>query len=266
MKISIIMSIFNDKVYLKDCLESIRRQTFTDWECILIDDGSTDGSSTILQQYADMDMRFKVIRLPENKGLAGALNVGISKAQGEFIARHDGDDIMLPNRLEEQYAHLMVNPSIDVLGSHASIIDEKGNVTGRLTTPAIPSPRNIMKVNPVIHPSVLIRKSVFEKYGAYNEKLRRCQDYDLWFRFMKHNVTFANLEKELLLYRITDKSYTKKRYKYRIYEAQILWNGLRLNKIPLIQGIYILKPLIVGLIPKKFYENFQRFYKFKRTA
>ncbi|MVO98684.1 glycosyltransferase family 2 protein [Paenibacillus lutrae] len=255
--ISIIMSVYNDENYLEESINSILNQTFTNWECIIINDASKDRSSEIIEHYSAIEPRIKVINLPVNQGLANALNMGIKNANGTYIARHDSDDIMLPDRLSKQFDFMETHKEIGVLGSFAKIIDEDGVLKGSIITPRIPNSNNICKGNPVIHPSVFIRKELFNQIGSYDSSLRRCQDYALWFHFISRGVNFYNLEEELLLYRITRSSYSKKKFRYRWSEAQIIWKGCRKLNKKFTGLVYAIKPILVGVLPKDIYRHIQ---------
>ena len=127
--VTIGLPFYNAEKYLALAIESVLQQTYTDWELLLLDDGSTDNSLSIAQSYAQKDSRIKVISDGKNKNLATRLNELPSLAQGLYLARMDADDIMLPARIERQLAVLKAHPEIDVLGTNAYIINDENAVT-----------------------------------------------------------------------------------------------------------------------------------------
>ncbi|MFA6136378.1 MAG: glycosyltransferase [Candidatus Paceibacterota bacterium] len=198
-KISVVMSVYNGEKFLKGAINSILSQTFTDFEFIIINDGSTDKSLDTIKTY--QDPRIKIISR-ENKGLTHSLNEGIKMSKGSYIARMDADDISLPTRLEEQIKFLELNKEIAICGTWAKIIDEKGEEMGEYKTPINNEEikRRIIFHNPFIHPSVMFKKEIMETVGLYNPKLKHVEDYELWTRIVSKFKT-ANIPQFLLKYR-----------------------------------------------------------------
>ena len=124
--LSVVMAVHNSAPYLREALSSVRWQTFTDWECICVDDGSTDKSPKILQDFADQDPRFRIFR-QEKSGIVPALTLGDGKARADIIARMDSDDVMLPSRLATQYAYLKSQPECVGVGANVQLIDPTGS-------------------------------------------------------------------------------------------------------------------------------------------
>lgn len=192
-KISVIMSVYNGEKYLREAIESILNQTFTDFEFLIVNDGSTDGSSEIIQSY--QDERARLINNEQNIGLTKSLNKAIRQARGEYIARQDADDISLPNRFEEQIKYFDRHPEVALLGTSVYKIDKQGKVVGRIIVPAKPS-GNLLKGNQFSHGSTMFKREVVDRLGGYNELFRYCQDYELWGRIAKH-YTVRNLPQAL---------------------------------------------------------------------
>ena len=182
-KISVIMSVYNGEKYLREAIESILNQTFIDFEFLIVNDGSTDGSLEIIQSY--QDERIRVINNEQNIGLTKSLNKAIKQARGEYIARQDADDISLPNRFEEQIKYFEKHPEVALLGTSVYKIDEQGKVVGRVIVPAKPS-GNLLKGNQFSHGSTMFKREVVDRLGGYNELFRYCQDYELWARIAKY--------------------------------------------------------------------------------
>ena len=130
MLVTIAIPVYNGESYLRDAIQSVVNQTFQDWELYLINDGSTDNSLAIMQEYALNDIRIKVIDDGQNKGLVTRLNQSIETAIGKYYARMDADDIMYVTRIEEQVRFLESHPDVDVLGTSIMIIDNENNIVG----------------------------------------------------------------------------------------------------------------------------------------
>jgi len=178
------MSVFNGARWLQESIESILTQSFTNFEFIIVDDGSQDASLEIMRRYAAVDPRIRVIVKP-NSGLADSLNVGIEAARGEWIARIDADDMAMPSRLATQLDHAIRDERCVILGSAIVRIDEQGRACGVATFPLNHKQLcRLMyrKINPIPHSSALFRKAAVCAVGGYRKRMRRSQDYDLWLR------------------------------------------------------------------------------------
>jgi glycosyltransferase involved in cell wall biosynthesis len=219
-KVSVVMSVYNGAAYLKDSVLSILRQTEDDFEFIIIDDGSTDGSHSILKEFADNDRRIKLVTR-ENKGLIFSLNEGISLAQSENIARMDADDIAYPDRLKKQLAY-MDKYNVAICGTWAEAINEAGEKVRELIySPDAHSIRIFtLQHNPYIHSSVLFKKDVFDKVGGYKNFLY-AEDYELWTRII-YEYNAGTVPEVLMKYRIHSNQITKKYHKKMLYTGLII--------------------------------------------
>ncbi len=199
--VSVILPVYNGFPYLDESINSVLKQSFNNYELIIIDDGSTDNSGTIIEKYNDPRIRFFQ---QSNKGLAATLNRGISLARGEYIARQDQDDVCFPLRFEKQIAFLEDNLAVGLVGTFAEIWDLNER-TGRLlkhpTNDAIIKFKLLFN-NHFVHSSMMIRRLVFEKVGGYTEDKSRHppEDYELWSRVMRE-FKIANLPEVLMAYR-----------------------------------------------------------------
>lgn len=210
--VSILMSVYNDTIYLQQSLESVAAQTFSDFECIIIDDASNVETQQALAIWATKDKRFKIVRNDTNKGLGASLNVALAASTGAYVARMDSDDVCLPHRLEKQVLYLKSNPDVTVVGTWASIIDSSGKKIGARHYPT--NNDEIVKLiwaNPMLHPTVMMRRDALLSLGGY-PPLRRKQDYALWFKAVRAGWKFANIAEELLLYRVTEVHFGKTRF------------------------------------------------------
>lgn len=205
-EISVIMSVYNSESYLKESVNSIINQTFSDFEFIIVDDSSTDSSLKILEQYALKDKRITLLKNIENSGLAVNLNKMISISKGKYIARMDADDISLPERLEKQHDFMENNPDIGVYGTQVIPFGSKAVKMHSAPLSHEEILASILFTNPMMHPTIMFRKNIFTETGIrYNESLRTSQDLDLWFSLIR-KIRFGNSPEVLLKYRIEQSS------------------------------------------------------------
>jgi hypothetical protein len=200
--VSVVMSVFNGERFLREAVDSILSQTFEDFEFIIIDDGSTDGSAAILDSYGKVDPRVQVYH-QENRGLVDALNRGCGSARGKYIARMDADDIALRDRLRRQVEFMEAHAEVGVLGGAIQYIDAVGRGLATLRLPI--HDRDIKSAlryaNPMAHPTAFLRKDVFTSVGGYRRIFAKAEDYDLWLRVAKRGQ-LANLKAVVLRYRL----------------------------------------------------------------
>ena len=178
--ISVLMSVYNGELCLTESIESILNQTFSDFEFLIINDGSTDSSWEIIQRYADKDQRI-VPLTQENIGLTKSLNKGILIAKGEFIARQDSDDLSLPKRFDKQLPWVKER-GYDLCCSRTWLLERK-RATPNLGY-WLPKGLVMLRQNPFIHGTYLMRKESINKLGGYNENYRFAQDYELITRWL----------------------------------------------------------------------------------
>src|SRR5688572_11820056 len=181
--VSVIMPVYNCSEYVHDAIESILGQTFTDFELIIIDDASTDNTKQVVKSFADP--RINLIEKSDNSGLSSSLNMGIDIAKGEFIARMDGDDISLPERLQKQVEFLRVNPKVILCGSWFQIIPGNYTIEHPLTDEEIRIA--FLDYCAIGHPTVMFNGSLLRSSGLkYNQAIEHAEDYDLWTRMIQH--------------------------------------------------------------------------------
>jgi hypothetical protein len=206
-KVTVLMPVFNGEPYLSEAIASILGQTFTDFELLIIDDGSTDRSRQIVRSLNDP--RVRLLCNDGNLRLIATLNRGLDEAHGMYVARMDADDISLPGRLEAQVAFLDLHPEIGVLGTGIQIIDAFG-VPG--TEILLPGNNALIRWNlalrsPLAHPTVMMRRSIIAAIGGYRTEPLHCEDYDLWWR-ASQVTRIANLPTVLLRLRKHGESVT----------------------------------------------------------
>jgi len=208
-EVSVVMSVYNGTLYLREAVESILNQTFGDFEFIVVDDGSTDSTWDILNRYARCDERILLFRNPENVGLTKSLNMGLRKARGRFIARQDGDDISFPERLASQMAYLQRHDDVGLLGTAYYKADSQGRRSARVYRHPQTDTEIRWKMlfhNAFCHTSVILRRELFVAGNdLYNEDLPYSQDYDLWVRVLRRTCA-ANLPKPLVAFRMHESS------------------------------------------------------------
>jgi GT2 family glycosyltransferase len=202
-RISVVLPAYNAAAYLREALASVRWQSVSTWECICVDDGSTDESGEILRQFAAADGRFRLIR-QENQGVVGALNRGIREAQHDWIAIMHADDIAAPKRFEVQRRFAQLNPDCVAIGSDMLYIDREGRPVYRqrsLQDHAEIERLLLAGKNTMCHPTVLMRRDAVLAAGLYREEYACVEDADLWLRLARHG-RLANVPAVLLKYRL----------------------------------------------------------------
>ena len=200
--VSVIMSVYNGEKYVAAAIESILGQTFTDFEFIIVDDGSQDGSADVIRSYEARDDRIRLLRIKRNIGVADARNRAMTLTSAEYIAIMDSDDVCLPQRLERQVEHMRANPSIGVLGAGAQAVNEDLRPLYPFDLPEHHAliAFNVFVGSFLVHSTVMLRRELLESVGGYEPSRRTAIDTELWTRLM-WRARFANLPEQLLLYR-----------------------------------------------------------------
>lgn len=206
-KVSVVMPVFNGEKYLGEAIDSILKQSFFDFEFIIINDASDDNTSVILNDYFLKDKRIVLIKNDNNMGLSSSLNKGLKMARGLYLARMDSDDIAISCRLKKQVSFLDNNPNVGMVGTAAYIVDLHGEALRKVksSTDNEILKKALKNSNQFIHPSMMFRKECIQKVGGYREELDGSEDYDLWLRISEH-FDIANLPEYLMSYRINPNS------------------------------------------------------------
>jgi len=244
--VTVLMSVYNGEKYLSDAIDSILNQTFPDFELLIINDGSIDGSSEILHNYSQQDKRIR-LHHQTNQGLIAALNKGLELARGKFIARMDADDVSLPERLAIQLAFLEAHPDVGVLGSGAVAMDSSGISS---YTVQFPMQHDVLRwflcfTNPIVHPTAMMRQPIVAQVGGYNAAAVHAEDYDLWCRLCC--VTrLSNLQNVLLLLRKHDSNVSK------VHTTQQLQNSVHISHLMI---SHILNEEISSDIVQRLWDN-----------
>jgi glycosyltransferase involved in cell wall biosynthesis len=207
-KVSVVMPAYNAERYVKESALSILKQTLTDFELIIIDDGSTDNTPSILRRLAASDSRIRLITQP-NAGVTASLNRGIEAARSNIIARMDADDVSLPDRLQAEYDYLTQHPGVVLVGTDYNVINDGGQTLSRVRVPNEDEDlRMLLRLNsPFAHGSVMYRKADFDRAGRYRKAGGSAEDYDLWVRFASLGTLYV-IPKVLFQWRLGDSNIT----------------------------------------------------------
>lgn len=206
--VSVLMPVYNASATLPECIESVLVQTHTDFELVCVDDGSTDGSTRVIEEAKKGDRRVRLIR-GGRRGIVGALNRGLKACKGEFIARMDADDIMHPDRLKAQLHYFLAGGQFDLLGTQVRMISDSGFLSSGVVryekwsnslTDHVDMVRELYVESPLVHPTFFLRKQFYEDLGGYRNS-PWAEDYDLIFRAHLKNAAFGKVPMTLLFWR-----------------------------------------------------------------
>lgn len=263
MKISVIMGIYNtlSKEMLETSINSILNQTYTDFEFIICDDGSTNECKKWAEEICKNDKRVRFIENEKNKGLAFTLNHCLEYAKGQYIARMDDDDESVLDRFEKQVNFLDNNPDIGLVASNMNLFDDESGIWGERKYKEYVKCEDFLYRVAVAHPTIMARREAYDIVNGYLDipKTLRVEDYDCFMRMFAKGIKMYNFQEPLLNYREDKNSAKKKKYKYRFNEVYVRYNGFKeLGILKLKNYIYVIKPLIAGLIPQKIIKSFQK--------
>src|SRR3546814_831261 len=220
--VTVFMSVYNSAAWLKEAIDSVISQTFTDLELLIIDDGSTDNSRAVIERCSDRRIRF--LHNEQNKGIVYTRNRGIREARGEFIAVLDSDDIAMPFRIERQYKHFSTHPDLGVCGGHAELIDKHGKATGehyQMPVGMANAGAELLFRNTLVNSTAMFRKEAAEVAGGYRDT-GLCEDYDLALR-IKERHQLDNLDEVLVKYRAHGSNTSSRQFReMRKSEGRIL--------------------------------------------
>jgi glycosyltransferase involved in cell wall biosynthesis len=253
--VTVLMPVYNAERFLKQAVHSVLSQTFTDFELLIINDGSTDTSVSIIQSFDDP--RIRLVHNERNIGVIGTLNKGLALANGKYIARMDADDYCLPVRLEKQVRYLGRNPEVAVLATHIIQVNADDEELGRWdddiqNTKPYQIFKTLAKTNCIAHPTVMMRTEIVRSYG-YHEKQKGSEDWDLWMRLVSDGHRIDKLSEFLLRYRLHTASVTaihnrglsieKKINRVRVTFLKDRLKKFRLKKFELLVMLAILRTI-----------------------
>jgi len=253
--ISVIMPVKNAGDFVGAAVESIIDQTYKSWEMIVVDDGSTDETGKILQKFARKDKRITVITNKKSKGIGASLNLALTKAKGKYIARMDGDDISLPNRLATQVAFLQKHPKIVAVGGQAEMIDGEGEIFAykHFPTDSTKLREMIMWMVPIQHPIMMARGEAY-KQCRYDETFKTAEDVEMFMQLLKFGE-LGNVPKVVYQYRKADTSNGYHNLKQTFYLTLLgRYRGItKHGYTPSVKGLVLslMQLLVVTLLPAK---------------
>lgn len=204
--VSVIIPAFNESPkIIFDAVNSILKQTYKNIEVHIFDDSTKTETKNAIDHFL-YDSRIHVHRSKKRVGFIKSLNKGLEVSLGKYIARMDGDDVSLPDRIEKEVAYLEANSSIMVVGGQMNIMDENGKITSKRSYPTGGIKFYLFSCarNPLAHPTIMMRREVVDKGYRYDESLKMSEDLDLWLRLMNDGYKLANLQDTVLNYRVTD--------------------------------------------------------------
>lgn len=258
--ISVLMGVYNDAAVVGEAIDSLLRQTFADFELLVCDDGSIDGTLSILDAYRELDPRVIVLHNTSNLGLAATLNRCLDVARAPLVARMDSDDVAVENRFEIQVGYLRQHPEVSVVGGSALLFDERGEYGVRHSGDGEFSRWSAFKHSYFIHPSVMIRREALVAVGGYTEGERtvRAEDYDLWCKFAEGEFEGYNMPEVVIRYRQGRDAYKKRRYRHRVSVMRLKMYWRRRLGLPWYMDAWAVLPVMIGLVPssaKKLLDN-----------
>lgn len=259
--VSIIMGIYNCENTLKEAIESIIAQTYSNWQFIICDDGSTDRSYQIAKEYAEKDpKRFIVIQNDCNMGLNVTLNKCLKIADGEYIARMDGDDLCDPMRFQKEVEFLNTHPEYAIVSTHMTTFDEEGE-WGCVKTLEYPKTEDFPTHVPMFcHAACMIRRDAFLDVKGYTEEKRllRVEDYHLWYKFYAKGYKGYNIQEALYQMRDDRNALHRRTVQSRLNGIYATFVGFHMVHLPIWMYIYAIKNAVVEIlkliIPEKLYE------------
>lgn len=259
-KVSVIMGIYNCAPTLQEALDSLYAQTFQDFEIILCDDGSKDSTYEIALDNQKQHPNIVLLQNDRNMGLNHTLNRCLAVAQGEYIARMDGDDISLPARFEKEVKFLDTHPEYAIVSTPMIYFDENGEFRrGRVKTQE-PTKYNFVSGSPFCHAPCMVRREAYIEVGGYseNKRLLRVEDYHLWFKMYAVGYKGYILAEPFYKMRDDRCAVLRRTFRNRMNEAYVKYIGYKMLGLPWYYNIYILRPLIVGLLPRCIYDILHR--------
>lgn len=268
-EISVVMPVYNTKEHiLRDAVDSVRNQSFQDFELLVCDDGSACPVWEALRQMAAGDPRIRLFRCDRNHGAGFARNICIRAAQGRYIAMMDADDIAAPMRLEKEYEYLQMHPEISFVGCRGEFFIRRIGDDGECYWfCGKPKAENFLFSLPFVHASLMFQKKVLLQAGGYDcSRLAvRVEDYDLLLRLYAKGYSGENLEDTLYYIRRDKQQYKRRKYRYRFHEVYMKFRHFKSLGLMPKGTLYVVKPLLAGLLPLRFRAALQKKYYARNT-
>lgn len=258
IKVSVLLATKNGEKYIENAINSILKQTFSDFELVVCDDGSTDKTLKIVHDFMQSDSRIKLIN-NSGSGLSAALNCGLRSCKGKYVARMDDDDFSLKDRLLEQYRFLEGHPQISLVGSNINLFDDKGKYGTRLL-PKEPDKNSVWRGSTFVHPAVMFRKSDIESIGGYEDSkdTLRIEDYDCWCRLYSCGFKGVNVQQPLLEYREDIQSFKKRDISRRIRLVRCMNKWRKVLNIPTYGVVFEFLEFMKIVVPERLIRYYHR--------
>ncbi len=263
--VSVIMPVKDAGKFVVEAVESIQNQTYKNWEMIVVDDGSTDETGKILKKFAKKDKRIMVITNKISRGIGASLNLALAKTKGKYIARMDGDDIALSNRLATQVSYLQRYRNIVAVGGQVEMIDSESEIFAYKHFPTDPHRLRemIMWMVPLQHPVMMARASVYKKC-RYDENFKTAEDVEMFLQLMRYGE-LGNVSQVVYQYRKADTSNGYHNLKQTFYLTLLarLRGVTRHGYTPSVKGVAlsVVQLLVVSVLPSRW---IIRLYESKR--
>jgi glycosyltransferase EpsE len=253
--ISVLMGIYNCEKTLEEAIQCIIDQTYENWELIMCDDCSTDNTYEIAKKIERKDSRIRVIKNDHNRTLAPSLNRCLGYANGEYIARMDGDDICTSDRFEKELDILMAHPEYALVSCNMNLYDT-GGVYRVIHYAENPEKRGFVKASQFCHAGCMMRTSVLRELGGYSEEMycARVEDYDLWVRMYALGYRGYNIQETLYSMRDDRDAHMRRTFKNRLNETRVEARAVKLLNLNKKYYVRTLIPLLKCLIPNFLYK------------
>jgi glycosyltransferase EpsE len=255
------MGIYNCASTLEEALDSLLTQTYQGFKVIMCDDGSKDNTVNVAQSYVDKyPGKFILIKNESNQGLNKTLNNCLKLVDTEYVARMDGDDVCMPERLKTQIDFLDSHKDYAFVSTSMICFDNEGDFMTLTLKEGSPSKKNFVKSTPFFHATVLVRAEAYKNVGGYsvNEKLLRVEDYHLWFKMYAAGYRGYNLSAPYYKMRDDRNAIARRTWKNRRNEAYVKIVGYKMLHLPIYYYPYALVPIMKALLPTKLYTYLHR--------
>jgi len=253
MDFSVLLSVYKGEKpgYLEECLDSLLAQTLPPREVVLVEDGPITGALEKVIAGFKKRLPLKSVILRENKGLSHALNAGLKECAHQWVARMDTDDVCTPQRLEKTADFIRKHPTVDIVGTFATRIDENGKILDQIRVPVQPKRiRKLIWTCPMIHPSVCFKRDKILRIGGYDTKAGpRQDDYELWFRCAFAGYEFRNIPEPLLLYRFTYSNMRRNDFRVGFHQLKNGFKGNRMMGFGPLAYVGVTIPFFRSLLP-----------------
>lgn len=256
VRITVIMGVYNCASTLPDALNSLLAQTEQRFKVVMCNDGSSDDTMQVAQEYADLyPEKFILISNDRNHGLGYTLNHCLEYADTEYVARMDGDDLSMPTRFEKEMNFLDANPEIAIVSTLMTRFDEQGTFSNPAPRKGYyPKLHDFIKGTPHCHAPCMVRTEAYKLVNGYDIEALRCEDYDLWFRMYAAGFRGYNIGEALYAMRDDRAATLRRTLSSRCIETRIIWRGIGLLRLPFFYRFWAIRPILVALLPQKIYD------------